>query len=328
MIERSNYHDVKEFLNFHVAVKQSDPRTVENYRWRLKYLLEWADSKRLSSANTIKPSFPVYLDSLDGEQSRMSAARFTAICKTARAFLSWARMAFPGRYRGVSEFWIMTIRPPRARSEQAELQTRELYTLDDVLQLVRFEPGNSFMLRRSQAAVAFLFLSGMRIGAFVTLPIGCVDLPGMRVMQLPEKGVATKNRKAAETSLINIPELLDVVHKWDQFIRPRLSDRHLWYAFLDLYGNLAQNIPNQKTLVERRIGFNADLKELCQAAGVRYLSAHKLRHGNAVYCIKRAKDMAQMKAISENLMHATIGITDGIYGRLARDDKHRLITGL
>jgi integrase len=328
MIERSNYHDVKAFLDFHVSVKQSDPRTVENYRWRLKYLLEWADAKRLSSANNIKPSFPVYLDNLNGEHVKMCAARFTAICKTARAFFSWARIAFPGRYRGVSELWITTLRPPRSRSEQAELQTRELYSLEDVLKLCSFDVGSSFMLRRSQAAAAFLFLSGMRIGAFVTLPIGCVDLPGMLVLQLPERGVATKNRKAAETSLLNIPALMAVVQEWDAFVRSRLSDRHPWYAFLDLDGELAQLIPDQKTLIDRRHGFNDDLRELCEAAGVRYLSAHKFRHGHAVYCIKRAKDMAQMKAISENLMHATIGITDGIYGRLARDDKHRLITGL
>ena len=327
MIDRNNYRDVRAFLDYHVTVKQSDPRTVENYWTRLKHLLEWADAKRFSSVHTIKPTFPAYLDSLDGEH-RLSAARFTAICKTARAFLSWARIAFPGRYRGVSEFWIMSLRPPRSRSEQAELQTRELYSLDDVLRLCSFDVGSSFMLRRSQAAAAFLFLSGMRIGAFVTLPIGCVDLPGMRVMQLPEKGVATKNRKAAETSLLNIPDLLAVVQNWDAFVRPRLSERHPWYAFLNLDGELAQLIPDQKTLIDRRHGFNADLRELCEAAGVRYLSAHKFRHGHAVYCIKRAKDMAQMKAISENLMHATIGITDGIYGRLARDDKHRLITGL
>lgn len=328
MIDRMNYRDVKAFMDYHVNVKQSDPRTVENYWTRLKYLLEWADAKRLSSSHTLKPTFPAYLDNLDGEHIRMSATRFTAICKTARAFFSWARIAFPGRYRGVTEFWIMSLRPPRARSEQAELQTRELYTLDDVLQLCRFDTGNSYMLRRSQAAAAFLFLSGMRIGAFVTLPIGCVDLPGMRVMQLPEKGVATKNRKAAETSLLNIAELLDVVRKWDAFVRVGLSDRHPWYAALDLDGKLAKEIPCQKTLVDRRHSFNDDLRLLCQAAGVQYLSAHKFRHGHAVYCIKRAKDMAQMKAISENLMHATIGITDGIYGRLARDDKHRLITGL
>jgi hypothetical protein len=38
--------------------------------------------------------------------------------------------------------------------------------------------------------------------------------------------------------------------------------------------------------------------------------------------------MEQLKAISQNVMHSSVGITDGIYGRLVEDDVHNLITGL
>jgi integrase len=62
--------------------------------------------------------------------------------------------------------------------------------------------------------------------------------------------------------------------------------------------------------------------------GVEYYSAHKLRHGHAVYALKHAKTMAELKAISQNLMHSSIGITDGIYGRLVDDDVNRVITHL
>ena len=70
--------------------------------------------------------------------------------------------------------------------------------LDEVLALCEFQPER-LLEQRDQAAAAFLFLSGMRIDAFVSLPIRGVDLVRMRVQQLPKLGVRTKNNKAAIT---------------------------------------------------------------------------------------------------------------------------------
>ena len=38
--------------------------------------------------------------------------------------------------------------------------------------------------------------------------------------------------------------------------------------------------------------------------------------------------MEQLKAISQNVMHSTVGITDGIYGNLVSDDVHATIASL
>jgi hypothetical protein len=51
-----------------------------------------------------------------------------------------------------------------------------------------------------------------------------------------------------------------------------------------------------------------------------YHSPHKFRHGNAVYSIKLAKDIAALKAVSQNLMHSNLSITDGVYGILSQTD--------
>ena len=59
-----------------------------------------------------------------------------------------------------------------------------------------------------------------------------------------------------------------------------------------------------------------------------YHSPYKFRHGFAVYAIKHAKDMSDMKAISQNLMHSNISITDGIYGGLSDSDIKNQITNL
>jgi hypothetical protein len=57
-------------------------------------------------------------------------------------------------------------------------------------------------------------------------------------------------------------------------------------------------------------------------------SPHKFRHGNAVYSLKLAKDIAALKAVSQNLMHSNISITDGVYGILSNNDVRGQIDSL
>lgn len=59
-----------------------------------------------------------------------------------------------------------------------------------------------------------------------------------------------------------------------------------------------------------------------------YLYPHKVRHGHTVYALKRAHDMGQLKAISQNIMHASVVTTDQIYGRLINDDVQEIISSL
>lgn len=55
------------------------------------------------------------------------------------------------------------------------------------------------------------------------------------------------------------------------------------------------------------------LRRLFDLAGLLYKSAHKFRHGHAVYGLQHAQIKADNKAVSMNLMHEDIKITDEIY---------------
>ena len=63
-----------------------------------------------------------------------------------------------------------------------------------------------------------------------------------------------------------------------------------------------------------------DLKEWLEKESLPYYSPHKFRHGHAVYALKQADNISELKAVSQNLMHATISTTDGIYGILSGND--------
>ena len=327
MINRQNWLDVQKFLSYQLEIKQIAGRSA-NAQWsRLRHLLEWANELAFTDIMQKRPTFPAYVETLVTEQGTpFSASHLVAMFKTTRAFFLWARQEYPIRYKHVELNWIQSLRPSRGRSEASVLLERKLYTLEDVLQLVEV-PAETTARRRMRAAVAFLFLSGMRIGAFCTLPLKCVNLATSQVIQAPEMGVRTKNSKAAKTYLLNIPELTAVVKEWDREIRAVLPPDGYWYAHLDEFGQLTTRRPRSNR-EEARHDFRDDLVDLCARAGIPYLSPHKLRHGFAVYGLKRAKTVAQMKAISQNLMHSNMGITDGIYGKLVDDDVRDIITGL
>ena len=75
-------------------------------------------------------------------------------------------------------------------------------TLDEVRKILALPIElNDLPIVRDQAAVAMLFLSGMRATAFCTLPIAAVDLPNRLIKQWPSLGVATKNYKSDSTTI-------------------------------------------------------------------------------------------------------------------------------
>jgi integrase len=79
---------------------------------------------------------------------------------------------------------------------------------------------------------------------------------------------------------------------------------------------------------DRRSSVAKGIKQLCERANVPYLSPHKIRHSHAVYALKQADDVAAAKAISQNLMHASLTTTESIYGVLTESDVKERISAL
>jgi hypothetical protein len=74
------------------------------------------------------------------------------------------------------------------------------------------------------------YLSGIRIGAFVTLPIKAVDLENRSIKLWPSLGVKTKFEKHHTAYLLEIPELLELVFNWDYKIRKVFKTEYPWFT--------------------------------------------------------------------------------------------------
>ncbi|RME59147.1 site-specific integrase [Candidatus Parcubacteria bacterium] len=184
-------------------------------------------------------------------------------------------------------------------------------------------------MRREQAAAAMLFASGMRSSAFGSLPIEAVDLEKMEIRQWPSLGVRTKNGKHATTYLLDIPELIDVIREWDSLIREQLPPEAMWYAPFrtDHFGNKTK-LSSASAGKNRNQAIAKGLRKLYRAANLPYKSPHKFRHGHAVHALLGARTMAAYKAVSQNLMHGSIKVTDEVYAWLNEDDVRTQISSL
>ena len=315
MINRNNYRDVKQYLRYLEEVRRLDAKTLDK-RWLwLRLLLEWADDLPLSRAPRKRPSFPIWLEGLrrDSGKQRLAHRTRKEVCGIARMFFAWANGNKSRTYAACKPAWRDTLVP--GKDKQAQITEHEAWDISDIRQVMQIEPA-SLVEERDRAALTFLFLSGMRVGAFVSLPILAVDLAQRRVRQWPSLGVRTKFNKPNTSFLLHIPDLLAVVRAWDTRVRAALPETARWYAAVN---PLTAELIDPKT-TNRRSVISRGLTHLANLAGVRYYSPHKVRHGHAVYALKQARDLADMKAISQNLSHSDMRTTESIYAVLGPED--------
>jgi|WetSurMetagenome_2_1015567.scaffolds.fasta_scaffold53143_2 integrase len=327
MVNRRNYHLVKEFLGHQQDTRQLDPRSITRYWFYLKFLLLWADEVLFNQVASIRPAFAAYLSTtrLDGRTGSLDTDTLKKIIQTVKRFLTWLKMKYPQEFRGLASDWIEELYPPRG----GDVIDEHVYvTIDEVRRLALLEiPDDDWALRRDRAGAVLLYLSGMRAGAFGTLPIAAIDLPRREIKQWPSLGVETKNDKSATTFLLDIPDLLTVVEKWDAFIRPQLPPTAMWYTpTISRWG--AQTLSPDRPGANRNLAISKRMRRLLELAGLPYKSPHKFRHGHAVFGLQHAKTMADYQAVSTNLMHEDIRVTDSIYARLASDEVKQRISGL
>lgn len=322
LIKRKNWKDTCGYLQYCEEVRQNASGTLRFVRVSLNALLHWAGDCRFTEAEKIRPTYPQYLS-----EKGYSVIYTRKALNIAQNFFQWASKNL-SYYAALNPDWVNGLR--QIKLEEDRVKERELYTLDDVMALVHVE-ARTLAEERDRAAVAFLFLSGMRGGAFVTLPIQAVhvDVQPMMVCQWPALGVHTKNGKACNTYLLQHPELEElqqIVKDWHKRVAAQLEPEGLWYAIIE--GTQGVFSPEQSAGERRATGLARRIKALCERAGVPPMSSHKLRHGHAVWALKHCATMEDLKAVSQNLMHASLMTTDSIYGVLPQNDVSQRILSL
>ncbi len=324
VVNRNNWKLTKAYLEYRASIDQLSGGSLKAEKTYIRHLLTWADSTSFQKIYSKRPSFPEYLQKvrLDGNEGQFSIIHIKKILTAARRFFSWLTQNYSD-YKSLKTAWIQSLKPKKIDPKPKK---KESVTLDEILRIAA-APTENIIERRAKAAMCFLFLSGIRIGAFVSLPIKAIDLENGIVYQYPSLGVRTKNKKYGKTYLFDIPELLEVVKTWDKEIKEVLSEDGYWFA--PLSPDTKEIDPTCNAIGEHRESLaRRNLKNWLQKVGLKYHSPHAFRHGNIQFGMQNAKTIADYKAVSMNVMHSSMDITDNVYSQLGDQDIRNRIGGL
>jgi integrase len=324
MINRENWKLVNEYLVYRDEVELMSKATIRLEKIWLHHALFWSGELSFMQAPSIRPTFPVYIRKarLDGSDEAFSREYSRKLLSSARRFFEWLSTHKQG-YDAITPQWLATLKNRRIVHQNFD---HEAVSLSEILSIAH-APATTVLERRTRAFAVFLWLSGARIMAATTMPIRAIDIEDLLIRQWPELGTKTKNGKKATTYLFNIPELIPVLKDWDDMVRPILSCNAPWFAHLSPVTGEIDRYRDEKT-VNRGAGFRKDLQKWLSKVNLPYHSPHKFRHGHAVYGIKHAKDIGDLKALSQNLMHDSLQVTDKTYGILSFLDVKERITRL
>jgi hypothetical protein len=121
--------------------------------------------------------------------------------------------------------------------------------------------------------------------------------------------------------------LLEVVQCWDAYVRETLPPTAMWCPPVGhTWGD--QALTAERPGANRPVAINKRLRLLFGLAELPPRSSHKFRHGHAVWALQHARTMADYKAISQNLMHSDIRVTDGIYAPLLGNEVQQRVANL
>ena len=329
-INRKNFELVKAYLSYLRDISQLEENSIAAIKSWLKHYLIWADEQSFRRPQKISPHFLKYLETArinPENDAPLSESYRRKIREYGKVFFEWLKTY--KKMKTIDPRWIETLsirKTNRSPNPDDRVRSEDVVSYDEIMDFVS-GPTSSIADLRTKASGAFLFLGGLRVTAFVTLPILAIDINNLSVKQWPELGVRTKNNKKATTFLFDIPELLIVVKEWDTLVRKKLPSTAPWYAPLS---------PKTGQIDPSNIGFNGNrgdtlrssLERWAQKNDIPYHHPHKFRHGHAVYGLKLADDMADYKAVSQNLMHESIMTTDRIYSILVDANVKSRITSL
>lgn len=324
MINRNNWKLKKEYLEYKENIDQLSNGSIKVEATYIQNILLWADNTPFQKIYSKRPSFADYLQQsrLDGTKEHISLAYTKKNLAAARRFFTWLSENH-SEYIVIKSTWINSLKPKKVNTEPNK---KDAVTIKEILQIAEAKVEN-IVERRIRAAACFWFLSGIRVGAFVSLRIKSVDVDNGIIYQYPNLGVRTKNSKYGKTFFLNIPELLEVVKAWDNEIKQILSKDGFWFA--PLSPDTKEIDPFSSTIGEHRnIIARRNLKNWLEKVGITYHSPHKFRHGHIQYGMQNAKTIADYKAISMNVMHSSMDITDEVYSQLGDDEIKNRIGGL
>jgi len=199
----------------------------------------------------------------------------------------------------------------------------EMPSTDEMRTVIESIKGNSEVERRDRALISLIFLTGARITAIRTLPMGSFDRDKLTIDQDPKRGVSTKFSRKIKSALLTFSykEPLNYFRDWFDYLEKQKKfgqDDPLFPA--TRIENGTENLGYCNTGEVEPVFWKSSsssreiFRKRFALAGVKYYHPHTLRHLLVKEMTKLPLTEEQKKAFSQSLGHADVGTTFGTYG--------------
>ena len=191
-------------------------------------------------------------------------------------------------------------------------------------------PATTVLERRDRAVVAFAAVTGARVRALTTFPLGAVD-PSLGTVEHDARLVRTKGGKTFRSDFHRVvPGAAEIVVNWCA----ELAECHGWgrsdplfpkneMGFDENGGFVAVGLARKGWATSEPV--RAIFKRAFAAAGIDYHNPHSLRALLVRHYMAMNLTHAQMKAVSQSLGHADIMTTFSSYGQIPTQRQSELI---
>lgn len=254
-----------------------------------------------------------------------AAATIVQTCQNLKAFMDW--LGRQSGYRSMDRDLPNYCRPSRRLVAQSKVKTsKHIPTADEIRRLLAKMPVDTSQQRRDRAIVAFLFLTGVRDAALISLRLKHVDLENRLIFQ-DAKEVRTKFSKTMTTFWFPVGEDVgQIVTDWVNERRITASSENK-----PVFPRSPRAIPvagGESQFWQTAAPVRHILKQVTAKAGQTYFVPHAVRSTLALMIDEIATTFEERKALSQNLGHEHMRTTEEHYGQLNDGRRRELIEAM
>ena len=325
---------------------QALPRNPQNERLKRRYFEYRLQSDGVSPKTLRKDEIAMLrFEALDGHASLLDFSKDRAIIfKTHLDALELTAHSRVAELRTIREFYLWVLKDlgpasgirrididylkPSKRDIGASRSSSILAfpSIEEATRAFRLMPAGSVNELRNRAIFGLLLMTGIRVGALITLKIKHYHADRRLVYQDPNE-VATKGSRAIDTFLVVLDD--DVLKAFEDWIAKLVTD-HGFGPDDPLFPTLRPSggfgglqlapIPYSTAQAIQNM-----IRRTFAHVGLKPYTPHRFRNALVAAAYERGLAIAEMVALSRNLGHSRPMTTLASYGKLPLDEQGRLI---
>ncbi|WP_150526908.1 tyrosine-type recombinase/integrase, partial [Roseibium sediminis] len=243
--------------------------------------------------------------------NQKAAATIVQTCQNLKAFMDW--LGHQSGYRSMDRDLPNYCKPSRHHVALSKVKSdKHVPNADEIRTLLASMPKVTNQHRRDRAIVAFLFLTGVRDAALISLRLKHVDLENRLVFQ-DAKEVRTKFSKTMTTFWFPVGEDIgQIVTDWINERRATASSENE-----PVFPRSPSAIPvksSESQFWQTAAPVRHILKQATAKTGQTYFVPHAVRSTLALMIDAIATTFEERKALSQNLGHEHMRTTEEHYG--------------